>query len=50
MFSYNENHVEQAKKLAKENDIPFMRVLSSRWEGDDDPYKPKNKEIALNAI
>ena len=50
VFSYNENHVEQAKKLAKENDIPFMRVLSSRWEGDDDPYKPKNKEIALNAI
>ena len=50
VFSYNENHIEQARKLAKENDISFMRVLSSRWEGDDDPYKPRNKEIALNAI
>ncbi len=43
VFSYNENHIEQAKKLAKENDISFMTTQSSRWEGDNDPYRPKNK-------
>ena len=50
VFSYNENHIEQAKKLAKENDISFMTTQSSRWEGDNDPYRPKNKEVSLNAI
>ena len=50
VFSYNETHIEQAKKLAKEVDVPFMLIQSSRWEGDDDPLKPKNKEVALNAL
>jgi len=27
-----------------------MLIQSSRWEGDDDPLKPKNKEVALNAL
>lgn len=50
VFSYNETHIEQAKKLAKKVDVPFMLIQSSRWEGDDDPLKPKNKEVALNAL
>jgi MoaA/NifB/PqqE/SkfB family radical SAM enzyme len=49
-FSYNEDHIEQAKKLAKENGVRFMLVQSSRWTSDEDPLKPKNKEVALNAI
>ena len=49
-FSYNENHIEQAKKLAKENGVRFMLVQSSRWDGDNDPFRPKNKEVSLNAI
>ena len=49
-FSYNEDHIEQAKKLAKENGVSFMLVQSSRWTSDEDPLKQKNKEVALNAI
>lgn len=49
-FSYNEDHIKQAKRMAKENGVRFMLVQSSRWTSDDDPFKPKNKEVALNAI
>ena len=49
-FSYNEDHIEQAKKLAKENGVGFMLVQSSRWNDNDDPLRPKNKEVSLNAI
>ena len=49
-FSYNEDHIKQAKRMAKENGVGFMLVQSSRWEGDDDTLKPKNKEVALNAL
>lgn len=50
VFSYNEDHIEQAKKLAKENGVGFMLVKSSRWNDNDDPLRPKNKEVSLNAI
>ena len=50
VFSYNEDHIEQAKKLAKENGVGFMLVQSSRWNDNDDPLRPKNKEVSLNAI
>ena len=50
IFEYNEEHKKQAKRMAKENGVGFMLVQSSRWEGDDDPLKPKNKEVALNAL
>ena len=50
VFNYNEDHIEQAKKLAKENGITFMSVQSSRWDGNEDPLRLKNKEVSLNAI
>jgi|TARA_B100000085_G_scaffold94344_1_gene85498 MoaA/NifB/PqqE/SkfB family radical SAM enzyme len=50
VFSYNENHIEEAKSKAKLNKVDFMLVQSSRWDGDNDPFRPKNKEVSLNAI
>jgi len=49
-FNYNENDIEQAKKLAKENGIRFMLLQSSRWNDNNDPLKPKNKKVTLNAL
>lgn len=49
VFSYNENDVEEAKKLAKDNGVYFLMTQSSRWLGDDDPYKPKNESLQLDA-
>ncbi len=49
-FSYNEDHIEQAKKLAKENGVQFMLLQSSRWLGNDDPLKPKKKGLSFNAL
>ena len=49
-LSYNEDHIEQAKKLAKENGVRFMLLQSSRWTDNNDPYKPKKKGMSFNAI
>jgi len=43
VFKYNENHIEEAKQLAKDNDITFELNISSRWDEPDDPLKPSNK-------
>ena len=50
IFSYNENHILEAKMKAKSVGVNFMTTQSSRWNGDNDPYRPKNKEVSLNAI
>ena len=50
IFSYNENHILEAKMKAKSVGVNFMTTKSSRWDGDNDPYRPKNKEVSLNAI
>ena len=49
IFSYNEKNIEKCIEMAKQNDIPIMISQSSRWFGDEDVYKPKNKEY-LNAF
>ena len=46
IFSYNENNIEQARKMAKDNNIILELQKSSRfWEGD--PLMPKNKEYYI---
>ena len=41
VFSYNENNIEEARQMAKDNNIIFEVQKSSRfWEGD--PLMPKN--------
>ena len=38
--------------MAKDIDVNFLLIQSSRWDKEDpnkDLYKPKNKELGLNA-
>jgi len=49
IFNYNENHVEEAKKMADDDDVYFMLVRSSRWDRDD-PLMPTLKEYKLNRL
>jgi hypothetical protein len=40
VFSYNENDIEEAEKMAIDNGITFMMTESSRWLSKDDPLRP----------
>jgi MoaA/NifB/PqqE/SkfB family radical SAM enzyme len=40
IFKYNENHIEEARKLAESAGIKFTTMKSSYWTGPEDPYKP----------
>lgn len=44
VFSYNENHLEEASKIADDNGIILRFMASSRWNDgkQTDPMKPKN--------
>ena len=48
VFRYNENHIEQVKKISKDIDVNLLLIQSSRWDKQD-PYKPRNEELRLNA-
>jgi MoaA/NifB/PqqE/SkfB family radical SAM enzyme len=39
VFRYNENNINIAKDMAKENGIKFNLIQSSRWK-ENDEYKP----------
>jgi len=46
IFNYNENNIDEAKKLAKDNNLILELQKSSRfWE--DDPLMPKNKDYYI---
>lgn len=47
IFRYNEDTMEECKKLAEENNIRLVFVKSGRWMGDNDPLKPLNRENYL---
>ena len=44
VFSYNEDHIEEAKKLAEDNNIKISIMSSSRWSLND-PLKPSTHYI-----
>ena len=46
VFSYNENNIEEARQMAKDNNIIFEVQKSSRFY-EDDPLMPKNKEYYI---
>ena len=46
VFSYNEDHVEEAYNMAKDNGIQFIVNYSGRWTGEKDPYKPRNPKFS----
>ncbi len=46
IFSYNENDIEEAKQMAKDNNLILELQKSSRfWK--DDPLMPKNKDYYI---
>ena len=48
VFRYNEDDIEKARSIAKENNIHFDLVFSGRWQTKD-KYKPKNPNHYLNS-
>ena len=43
IFKYNQEHLEQAKQMAYDNDLIFIVLQSSRWLSHDDPLMPTNQ-------
>jgi len=43
VFNYNENHIDIAKEIAKENEIDFLVIYSRKWQGENDPLLPSKK-------
>jgi len=48
VFRYNEDNVEEAKKIAEENEVSFNLVISSRWNNSNDPLIPTKKEYRMS--
>lgn len=47
IFSYNEKNIQEATKLANEIGVKFYTLISSRWQGKDDPLLPINPEYRI---
>jgi len=47
-FKYNEHDISVAKKLAKKYGIKFELVVSSRWDGPDDPLRPVQPNLSID--
>jgi MoaA/NifB/PqqE/SkfB family radical SAM enzyme len=45
VFKYNENNIEEARQMARDNNIKFVLLESSRWLGEDDPLRPSKHYI-----
>jgi MoaA/NifB/PqqE/SkfB family radical SAM enzyme len=48
VFSYNENNIDTAVALAKEIEVDFYLLKSSRWKGNNDWLMPINPEYRLS--
>lgn len=40
IFNYNEDKIDQALEMAKQNGLDFVIINSARWSGEDDPLRP----------
>ena len=51
VFRYNEEHIDQAKLLARQHDIEFELHLSARWNRDNayDWYRPTQSQHRIMA-
>lgn len=45
VFRYNQDNIDKARQLAKDNEIIFELNLSSRWDGPSDPFKPTRSDL-----
>jgi len=48
IFRYNENHIEQAKKIANDIDVNILFINSSRWRNSNDIYRPTNQKLSFD--
>jgi len=48
VFRYNENHIDEARSMAKDIGVQFEVNLSSRFNGPDDPYRPLNPKYWID--
>jgi len=48
IFRYNENHIEQAKKIANDIDVNILFINSSRWRNNNDIYRPTNQNLSFD--
>ena len=47
VFNYNQDHIEQARQMAKDDGMEFKLSFSSRWEWNDmEKYKPREEYCA----
>jgi MoaA/NifB/PqqE/SkfB family radical SAM enzyme len=49
VFQYNQDHIEEAKTMAKDNGVDFLLVTSSRWRSNNDPLRPTIDEYRMSA-
>ena len=49
-FNYNEDNIELAKEMARDNNIIFELNVSARFDGPNDPYIPEGKNLATSFI
>jgi hypothetical protein len=47
IFSYNENDIDEARKIAQNNGVNLNLTYSSKWFSEDDPLMPKNKDYRI---
>ena len=45
VFNYNQDHIEQARQMAKDDGIEFKLSFSARWIGMGN-YRPKDEYCA----
>ena len=48
VFKYNENDIDEAVSMARDNGIEFELNSSSRWDGPHDPYRPTKSEYRID--
>jgi hypothetical protein len=49
-FNFNEDEVDKCLKLAEKYNIKFITIRSSRWQGELEKFKPKNKNNYLESL
>ena len=48
VFKYNQNDIDEASKMADSIGVDFYTLISSRWRGPNDPYKPTRRKYILD--
>lgn len=48
VFKYNQNDIDKASKMADSIGVDFYTLISSRWRGPNDPYKPTKRKYILD--